>query len=121
MTRKILLVDDDEMVLIAVADLLRSHGYQVKTASSGDTALDLADHEPFDLCILDAVMPGITGTDLADRLRSLDQHKKMPIIMLSQADTAADMDPRFASEIKLTIIKPIRPERLVAMVESVLL
>ncbi|MDP8254997.1 MAG: response regulator [Candidatus Alcyoniella australis] len=120
MTKKILLVDDDEMVLIAVADLLRSQGYTVQTAANGERALELAEVEQFDLCVLDTLMPGITGRELARSLRSIERYSKLPIIMLS-ARPSNDEGPEEDGKQPLVLAKPIRPERLIAMVESVLL
>ena len=69
MGKKILVVDDDELVLIALETLLVPSGYDVTTASSGQDALEKLNQGTFDLLMLDIIMPGMNGFELCKKIR----------------------------------------------------
>ena len=71
----ILLVDNEQDELDAWEALLRGRGYAVKTASSGQLALQACDETRFDLVVLDYVMPQMKGLELLSRIR-----KKLPLV-----------------------------------------
>lgn len=75
MPARILIVDDEANVLKGWARALRLAGYRVSTASTAQEALNLADEHPFDVTVLDFLMPSMTGIELLTRLR-----KKLPTI-----------------------------------------
>ena len=69
---KVLLVDDEDTVRRVTSRLLEKLGYSVSTATDGPTALEMLENEgPFDLVLTDVVMPGMTGIELADRIREM--------------------------------------------------
>jgi len=68
MAMKILVVDDDELVLIALEALLSPNGYEVTTAINGDDALGKINKKKFDLMILDILMPGMNGFELCEKV-----------------------------------------------------
>ena len=77
---KILLVDDEEAIQKLLRFPLEKEGYQVVQARDGQEALDAFAREPFDLVILDLMMPRIDGTEVCRRLRAVST---VPIIMLT--------------------------------------
>jgi CheY-like chemotaxis protein len=79
----ILVVDDEPAVLTLCQRMLQSGGYGVVTASSGEAALSLAcsDRHTIDLALLDVMMPGINGIELATRLRTA--HPELPIVLMT--------------------------------------
>src|ERR1043165_4911147 len=87
MNERILVVDDTEAILDAVTDALAAEGFEVQGASDGRTALEAAQTEPFDLVILDLMLPGLSGTEICRRLRA---ESPVPIIMLTARDSEAD-------------------------------
>jgi two-component system, OmpR family, response regulator RegX3 len=87
MSERILVVDDTEAILDAVADALAMEGFQVHGASDGIAALEAAETGPFDLVILDLMLPGLSGTEICRRLRA---ESAVPIIMLSARTAVAD-------------------------------
>jgi DNA-binding response OmpR family regulator len=62
---RILVVDDEEAIRLTLEILLRRRGYAVTTAANGVDALSLIEQQPFDLLLLDLMMPGISGLDVA--------------------------------------------------------
>ena len=88
MTGRILLVDDDPGIREVVGYSLRSEGFEVETATDGESALARAIEEPYDLVILDLMLPGISGTDVCRRLRA--ERKTVPILMLTAKDAELD-------------------------------
>ena len=80
--RKILCVDDEEMVLHTFRRVLEHHGYHVRTATNGNDALAAirGDHE-IDMLIIDFFMPGENGLDTIARIRQT--HPRLPITMIT--------------------------------------
>lgn len=84
---RILVVDDEDAILEFVGYNLRKEGYDVATARSGDEALALAAQQPFDLVILDIMLPGTDGFEVCRRLRAKSD---VPVLFLSARDTELD-------------------------------
>jgi len=68
---RILVVDDDAAITATFENILAGEGYRVATATDGDQAIDLAARQPFDVVLLDLVMPGTDGLDALRRLREV--------------------------------------------------
>ena len=83
----ILLVDDEAIVLDVVERYLLRDGYGVRVARDGETALELARSERPDLIVLDVMLPGLNGLEVAQRLRA---ESAVPIIMLSARGEETD-------------------------------
>src|SRR3982750_4163150 len=79
-TARILLVDDEVPIQRAVAPLLRSRGYDVEVAGTGEAALKIIESRRPDLIILDLGLPDIEGTEVCRRVR---QESAVPILVLS--------------------------------------
>jgi CheY-like chemotaxis protein len=77
---RILIVDDDAAITATFENILSGEGYDVATATDGDRALDLATREPFDVVLLDLVMPGIDGLDALRRLREVAPRARIIIL-----------------------------------------
>jgi two-component system, OmpR family, response regulator RegX3 len=88
LTGRILVVDDDPGVLEVVSYSLRGEGFEVDTASDGAAALDRALGEPYDLVILDLMLPSMSGTEVCRQLRG--ERRYMPILMLTAKDAELD-------------------------------
>jgi CheY-like chemotaxis protein len=93
--KSILLVDDEAIILSSVSKVLKVLGFEVTAAGGGPEALELfsAHPEGFDLVITDHTMPGMTGIELAERLR--DIRPDIPLILCSGFSDAVDRK-RFA-------------------------
>ena len=77
----ILVVDDEPLVRLGTAEMLRDEGYEVDEADSAETALSLAPFDRFDCVVTDYLMPGMNGVELAKRLRA--DCPSLPILLLS--------------------------------------
>jgi CheY-like chemotaxis protein len=77
---RILVVDDDAAITATFENILAGEGYRVATATDGDQAIDLAAREPFDVVLLDLVMPGIDGLDALRRLREVAPRARIVIL-----------------------------------------
>lgn len=120
MPHKILIVDDDVLMLEALHDLFAASGYEVTTVSEGQAALEILRKEHFDLLILDVVMPRMTGYDVCVELRRRhDPGREIKVIMLTaKAESRGPKVEECGSDLYLT--KPIDPARLLELVESLL-
>lgn len=79
----ILVVDDSVPVLHLVRSILQGEGFEVRTAESGEQALDYANAHHLDLVVLDALMPGMTGFEACEELKRLPQHGSTPVLFLT--------------------------------------
>jgi two-component system alkaline phosphatase synthesis response regulator PhoP len=79
---RILVVEDEEDILELVRYNLVKEGYQVTGALTGEDALKKARAEVFDLIVLDLMLPGIDGLDVAKKLKSDQKTEHFPILML---------------------------------------
>ncbi len=118
MGKKILVVDDDELVLIALQELLAPLGFSVTICGSGSAALEKLSMENFDLLILDVIMPEINGFEVCQRIRRMPAYAETPIIMLTAK--SGEEDKRRGMEVgaNLYLPKPIAPKRLILLVEE---
>ena len=121
MSHKILVVDDDILVVEALRGLLSASGYEVKVATRGREALDILNRESFDLLILDVVMPKMTGFDVCCNVRNRDDEMGNVKIMMLTAKTERgdpEMDKKCGCDLYLP--KPIDPGRLKALIKELL-
>ncbi len=106
-----LLVDDDALVSMGAADMLADLGHSVTEASSGMQALQILEADPqFDLVVTDYAMPGMTGLDLAAKIKQLRPH--IPIII---ATGYAELPPDAPHDF-LRLGKPYTQEELFEMI-----
>jgi len=121
MQREILLIEDDADTREALVWLLEQHGYAVRTADNGATALDEAKRRPPDLVITDLAMPVLSGFDLLEQLRQLPTLADVPVIVVSGHH---DIEKRVAG-LDLGaddfLCKPVHSDELLARVRRQLL
>jgi two-component system alkaline phosphatase synthesis response regulator PhoP len=114
----ILLVEDELGLVLTIADRLRSEGYQVATASDGEEGFERASTEPFDLLILDVMLPRKGGFDVCRDLR--EQGFSVPILMLTARGTTADKVHGLKTGADDYLTKPFDMLELLARVEALL-
>jgi two-component system response regulator RegX3 len=86
-TSRILVVDDEDSILQFVSYNLRSEGYEVDVARTGDEALDRVSSAEYDLVVLDVMLPGADGYEVCRRMR---ERTSVPVLFLSARDTELD-------------------------------
>ena len=118
-TYKILVVDDEQNLCEILAYNLRNDGYEVTEANSAEEALELP-LAAFDLMLLDVMMGGMSGFDLAHRLKTEEKTAHIPIIFLTAKDTEQDMLHGFGLGADDYIAKPFRIMEVLARVKAVL-
>ncbi len=119
MNLRLLVVEDNRDILANVADYLALKGYTVDCAQDGLTGLHLAASNPYDLIILDLMLPGIDGYTLCQRLRE-SERRETPVIMLTARDTLDDRLQGFRAGTDDYLTKPFALPELAARIEAVL-
>ena len=114
----ILVVDDEPAIITVVRERLERDGFSVRTAASGEEALEHLETEPADLIILDVMLPGIDGLEVLRRLRG--QGKTVPVVVLTARDE--DVDKIVGLELGADdyLVKPFNPRELTARVRALL-
>ncbi len=83
MSKKVLIVEDNELNMKLFHDLLEAHGYATVETSDGQAVLDIARTEKPDLILMDIQLPEISGLDVTRRLKSDEELKSIPVIAVT--------------------------------------
>ncbi len=116
----ILAVDDDEPVLRSVKRVLENAGFTVRTASSGQEALDLIARERPDLVVLDVIMPGMDGIEVCRRIRADPFVARLPILFLTAKSRPNDVAQGLDAGGDDFLTKPFEVVELPARVRALL-
>jgi two-component system, OmpR family, alkaline phosphatase synthesis response regulator PhoP len=116
----ILIVDDEEDILELIRHNLSKEGYMVRGAETGEKALTYAMEKPFDMILLDLMLPGLDGLEVAKRLKGNDQTRHIPIIMLTAKGEEADVVTGLELGADDYITKPFSPRVLLARIKAVM-
>ena len=116
---KILVVDDEPVVRELTVEILSRSGHLPQGVASARLALELLEHESFDLVVSDVVMPGMTGVELLDELRA--RHVDVPVVLM----TGGSQEPeRTSNAVRLgavgLVYKPFSHDELNAAVTEAL-
>lgn len=121
MKRTILTVDDSATVRQMVSFTLKSAGYDVMEAKDGQDALTrLEDRVSLSMVVTDLNMPVMDGIGLILRLRGHPSYKYVPIVVLTTESEPAKKQEARSAGATAWIVKPFRPEQLVAVIQKVL-
>ena len=118
MKAHLLVVDDDPRITDLLRRILAFEGYSVSVAASGDEALRKVLERPPDLMVLDLMLPGVGGLEVARRLRAAGD--QLPILMLTAKDAVPDRVVGLEAGGDDYLVKPFAPEELVARVKALL-
>jgi CheY-like chemotaxis protein len=116
MAKRILIVDDDEMVRMALVELLKPEGYTLDAAASGREALEKIAEHTYDLMMFDVIMPEIDGFELCRRVRAKAEYKDTPIVFLTAKSRDQDKAKGLEIGANLFLSKPISPEKLLSII-----
>src|SRR6516164_3597811 len=110
--KTVLVVDDEQDILDLVRFRLEHDGYRVITASDGEAGLALAQAERPDLCILDVMIPKLTGLEVLAHLRADPTTTDIRVILLTARGQDADIDRGFELGAHDYVTKPFSPKEL---------
>ena len=116
-TRRLLVVDDEETIRLALSKFLRSRGFDAETAESGGAALARLQEGRFSLMLCDIRMPGMSGLDLVPKARAL--HPDLAVIMLSAVNDVPTASESIAVGAMEYLTKPVDLQDLLAAIERV--
>ena len=120
MAHKILIVDDEPNIVISLEYLMQREGFDVSVARDGLQAIEAIGRDPPDLVLLDVMMPGKTGLEVCQHVRSIDSLRSVIIIMLTAKGRETDVAKGLALGANAYVTKPFSTRALVAQVRSLL-
>jgi len=116
----ILIADDEESLRTLIDTTLEAPGLRILQAANGEQAMEIARREHPDLILLDWMMPGKTGIEVAEALRQDPVTAEIAIVMLTGRDQERDRLRGLAVGIRAYLIKPFSPLQLLECVRDVL-
>jgi DNA-binding response OmpR family regulator len=118
--KKILLVDDSELILQMERMILQKNSYELVTARDGAEGVAKAIETRPDLILMDVIMPNLDGFEAVKQLRENPQTSNVPIVMVTSRAEAESLETGYETGCSDYIIKPIDSVELVAKVKSLL-
>jgi len=114
--KRVLVVDDDARNLFAITTILEQHEMRVAYAENGQQAIDaLRDNGPFDIVLMDVMMPEMDGYEATRRIRAQSEHKQLPIIALTAKAMQGDREKCIQAGASDYITKPVDSDQLVSL------
>ena len=115
--KRILLVDDDELILDTYRRILERNGFHVDTASTGEQAKEQLEKSTYDLLLVDIVLPDIPGDRLILDLRLNDNN--VPVIVITGFSSYEKSLDAIGLRISDILLKPIDPDELIKSINNV--
>jgi DNA-binding response OmpR family regulator len=107
---KILWVDDEIEILKPHIIFLEQKGYEVDTSNNGDDGLEMIMSRSYDIIFLDENMPGLTGIETLERIKS--KYPNLPVVMITKSEEESIMEDAIGSNISDFLIKPVKPNQI---------
>ena len=120
MSKRILLVEDQEDNRRIMRDLLSASGYQLVEANDGEQGLALASSEVPDLILMDLQLPGLDGYEVTRRIKANAALSHIPIIAVTSYALSGDDQKAFAAGCDGYVTKPFSPRQLLAKIREFL-
>ena len=112
-TKRLLVVEDNEIERQSIVELLGHSDIEIVTASSGREAINLLLDRPFDCCVLDLRLPDMSGFELMEKLRSDQTLSEIPVVVFTGKELAKDEERQLRAVAKSIVLKDVQsPERL---------
>lgn len=115
---KILWADDEIDLLKPHILFLSNKGFDITPVNSGSDALEEIDHHTFDLVFLDENMPGMTGLETLNYIKST--HPNLPVVMITKSEEEQIMEEAIGAKIADYLIKPLNPNQILLSVKRIL-
>jgi DNA-binding response OmpR family regulator len=116
----ILIVDDEPNIVMSLEFLMRKNGYQVGIARNGSEALAAIDQTPYNLVLLDVMMPDVDGYQVCRHIRQNPARATTKVIFLSAKSQPTDVAQGYAAGANLYIPKPFSTRQLMEKVRELL-
>ena len=119
---KVLVVDDNQDVRDLVVHILNADGFHVYSATDGENALAILNSNQVDLVLLDVMMPGKSGLEVLQEIRSGSNKKirEIPVMMITAKSSTDDIDQALALGADSYVVKPFRGTTIREKVRSIL-
>lgn len=118
MNKRILVVEDEQMIANLINRILNNKGYEVTVTNNGAEALRLVEEVHPHLVVLDISLPGMDGYQICRHLRSNAATAALPVIMVTAMARPSDQRQGFATGADDYLTKPFAPADLVSRIES---
>ncbi|QJX48461.1 response regulator [Hymenobacter taeanensis] len=119
-TPHILIVDDEPNIVMSLEFLMRKNGYRVSIARNGTEALDALKQSPFEVVLLDVMMPDVDGYEVCRQLRQLPEQRHARVIFLSAKSKEADIQKGYEAGADLYIPKPFSTRQLMTTIKELI-
>jgi two-component system, cell cycle response regulator DivK len=116
----ILHVEDNPDNRMLIRDLLQFRGYRVVEVSDGTQALSAAEREQPDIILMDVQLPGVSGLELARRIKARADLRHIPIVAVTSFALSGDDKKAFAAGCDAYVAKPYEPRELVKLIQRLL-
>lgn len=117
-SKTVLVADDDRTTRTVLSKMLENEGYKVVTADRGEKSLFLALEKDIDAFLVDIRMPGLSGIEISERIRSIERYKIAPIIFITSMEEEDNLNEVFAAGATDFIHKPVNPIILKARLQA---
>lgn len=118
--KRVLVVDDSTTETHHIISILNKHGYEVVSAESGETGVEMARQHSPDLVLMDIVMPGINGFQATRQLHRDDATSEIPVIMVSMKNQDSDREWSRKQGARGYLVKPVPEKELIGTIEKIL-
>jgi two-component system sensor histidine kinase/response regulator len=119
-TSKVLVVDDDSRIVEVFSAILERDGYQIFSASDGQTALEIVRREQPDIIVLDVILPGLDGIEVCRQIKGAPETRFVPVILVTGLSARARRLDGLRAGADDFLSKPIDPLELTVRVRSLL-
>ena len=116
----ILIVDDEPNIVMSLEFLMRKNGYRVSIARNGTEALEAIKQSPFDVVLLDVMMPDVDGYEVCRQLRQVPSQSQARVIFLSAKSKEADIQKGYDAGADLYIPKPFSTRQLMTTIKELI-
>ncbi|HEX7586663.1 MAG TPA: response regulator [Patescibacteria group bacterium] len=103
--KKILIIEDESTLQKALAEFLTEEGFEVFSALDGEMGAEMAKKGKPDLVLLDIILPKKDGYEVLDELKGSDETKMIPVILLTNLESAEDIDRAFEKGANTYLVK----------------
>lgn len=118
MPKRLLIAEDDQAIGSMVSDILRIEGFDSVVVSEGRKVLEVLRSQPFDMVLLDVMLPGLDGLSIMREIRDDPQTSHIPVVMLTAKTDDESTWAGWRAGCNYYMTKPFDPDELLAILHS---